>query len=162
MLGGVVAYLWSQHPRGWSGRMNSHHLQASWGISSATMYPRECSSLGSSSHMCLGDSGCLLCEAQPLSFVRCPHLIRLITLSLRYTLPSLCSTPATTVCRPDYPVGHPRLQCHLCCLKLPLPTVPSHLGHIMLVNGYGLPPLAKAPQLPPRLPANLKYALFYF
>lgn len=46
--------------------------------------------------------------------------------------------------------------------QLPLPAVPSHLGHIMLANGYGLPPLVKAPQLPPRLPANLKNAFFFF
>lgn len=46
--------------------------------------------------------------------------------------------------------------------QLPLPAVPSHFGHIMLANGYGLPPLVKAPQLLPRLPANPKYALFSF
>lgn len=126
MLGGVVAYLWSQHPRGWSGRMHSHHLQASWGISSATMYPRECSSLGSSSHMCLGDSGCLLCEAQPLSFERCPHLIRLITLSLRYSpspwgtpsllfvapLPQLFAVLTILSATPGYNATYVALSCH--------------------------------------------------
>lgn len=103
----------------------------------------------------------------PRLLVGCPHLRRFLTLLPEVQPPfsswdpcpdCLIAVLTSLLATPGYNSSYVALSISS---QLPLPAVPSHLGQIMLANGYDILPLVKAPQLPPRLPANHKYAFFF-